>query len=786
MNQQRQRTKDATALPPGDVFARVQSAAHASDTSPYSRRQPTPAQLDANRYSLGRVRVHGLALRIENPHGTRREGVGADGRAWSNLMPSHYGDIEGTHGADGDPVDVFIGPLPERDVLWVVNQIDPGTGEFDEHKVMLGYASEQQARDAYACAYDRQWRGLKSIVKATVSQLKWWLKFGDKSRPFTPDVLPYESTSIMDKVLWNNQAQPVTETLNSIMYGLRKEDAGHDLMVDAVSMADLMSDPDIEAVQVLDAMVVEVGRMQPKMEALQRIMATASELVKPTEMTISAPVRYRGVAQVMALFTMSDGQTVSIWFHNPDTTPAKLMPLDELISWKWMLNKKDVTIVVAPEKGRDLNPREVARRVMRLVERNSEAFQRVNAKVAERAAQLEALDTEIAELETELTDLQRQIEVAKVEAEGRNAAPAPAPVVPPAPTPDPDPAPNRDQSPVIVRANAIADRLIAFFGWKKSSENEYPELAAMLDSPRGTNWVLLEEKGGRLAYDGAQQILSYLNAEFGNAEAVDAMADSAIAKAIDLADFKSETEADDAGDLVADGNEFSGKTLAFAHAAEVLRTGASMAGAVVVFGDFSGSSTESLLDKVTPVGPAGPVHPYADVSIYGITAQIGIGDKVIGRAMIDEKGGIVILKGSGGTQAVDDPIDSAGVKNAILLLAKQASDVEPPVDIPAAPQVTPEKTDDELVDEAYKFSDATSEFKSAVVGSIGDAEYSPFLTCKSIDMAAKTHGAVVAWAMSASVMDSVNGDGDDMGEDFDPECEFDACPEWDGMEEAQA
>ncbi|QOJ22956.1 MAG: hypothetical protein HRU78_04260 [Gammaproteobacteria bacterium] len=37
---------------------------------------------------------------------------------------------------------------------------------------------------------------------------------------------------------------------------------------------------------------------------------------------------------------MSDGQTVSIFFHNPDTTPNKLTPADELISWKWLLNKR--------------------------------------------------------------------------------------------------------------------------------------------------------------------------------------------------------------------------------------------------------------------------------------------------------------------------------------------------------------------------------------------------------------------------------------------------------------
>ena len=60
------------------------------------------------------------------------------------------------------------------------------------------------------------------------------------------------------------------------------------------------------------------------------------------------------------------------------------------MSWKWLLNKKDVTILVAPEKGRDLNPREVARRVMCLTEKNSAKFTKVNDDRAARMTAIEA------------------------------------------------------------------------------------------------------------------------------------------------------------------------------------------------------------------------------------------------------------------------------------------------------------------------------------------------------------------------------------------------------------
>jgi hypothetical protein len=392
----------------------VQSAAHEAATGHNSRPEPTPAQAIAGNYKKGRVSVHGLWINIENVRNSVREGK-SEGKQWTNRMAAHYGEFVGTKGADGDPIDVYIGLFPESEKVWIINQ--RYTREpigFDEHKVMLGFASEQQALDAYQLSFDRGWQGLASIYPCTVGQLKWWLREADHTQPFTPDQVSFvEGNQVMDKVLWDSTANPIGTAIHKLMYDLRVQDKDDGLLLDAVTMQDLMTSPDIDETPMFDALVVQVARMQIKMEMLQRVMEAANQNVKPIAMTISDPVRARGVMQVMVLFEMSDGQTISIWFHNPDTTPNKLTPMDELISWKWMLNKKDVTIVVAPERGKDLNIREVARRVMRLVERNSEAFKKANAKAAERIQTTEALKAEIGTLEAELSSLNRQIEVAQ-------------------------------------------------------------------------------------------------------------------------------------------------------------------------------------------------------------------------------------------------------------------------------------------------------------------------------------------------------------------------------------
>ena len=84
-----------------------------------------------------------------------------------------------------------------------------------------------------------------------------------------------------------------------------------------------------------------------------------------------------------------------------------------------MLNKKDITVIAAPERGLDLNVKSVAERIMKLAVKNSPAFIRANANRAEKLAVIEALKVEIPVLEKELADAQHELEVAKVESESR-------------------------------------------------------------------------------------------------------------------------------------------------------------------------------------------------------------------------------------------------------------------------------------------------------------------------------------------------------------------------------
>ncbi len=163
----------------------VDMAAQEAATSPLNRlTEPSQAQKEAGNYKKAHVHVHGLDISIENPKGSTRSGVDPDGKAWQSTMQHHYGYFKGTVGADGDHIDTFIGENPASDKAYIVDQVDPKSGKFDEHKVMLGFNSQDEAKQAYLANYEPGWNGGTNFSEIQVSDLETWLKEGDTTKPF--------------------------------------------------------------------------------------------------------------------------------------------------------------------------------------------------------------------------------------------------------------------------------------------------------------------------------------------------------------------------------------------------------------------------------------------------------------------------------------------------------------------------------------------------------------------------------------------------------------------------
>lgn len=165
----------------------VDTAAHEAAPSPKNGLQePTEAQQKVGNYRKGHATISGLDLSIENPQGSVRRGKDRDGKEWENTLQHHYGYIKGTVGNDKDHVDAFVKPGTAEDYtgpVFVVDQVHPDTGKFDEHKALIGFATEDEARKAYAANYDKDWQGLKAITSMPFAEFKAWVKDGAKTKP---------------------------------------------------------------------------------------------------------------------------------------------------------------------------------------------------------------------------------------------------------------------------------------------------------------------------------------------------------------------------------------------------------------------------------------------------------------------------------------------------------------------------------------------------------------------------------------------------------------------------
>ena len=109
---------------------------------------------------IGTLNFQGLLLYIENAPGSTRSGKDQNGDSWSVTMRCYYGEIPGTQGADGDPVDVYVGANRSAPMAYVIHQeIYVGTEDgipqtYDEDKVMLGFDSKAAALAEHAAHFD--------------------------------------------------------------------------------------------------------------------------------------------------------------------------------------------------------------------------------------------------------------------------------------------------------------------------------------------------------------------------------------------------------------------------------------------------------------------------------------------------------------------------------------------------------------------------------------------------------------------------------------------------------
>lgn len=160
---------------------------------------PTDAQKEAGNYKMAHITFNGFKITIENAKGSKRYWKDEKGNTGFNEMKNHYGYFSKSLGHDGDHVDVFLGDNQESDNIYVVDQ-NKKDGTFDESKVMLGFNSKKEAKEAYLSNFTPDWKGFRDITGVSKKLFKKWLYNGRKQqKPFA------EYVEVMKKKLNESQ-----------------------------------------------------------------------------------------------------------------------------------------------------------------------------------------------------------------------------------------------------------------------------------------------------------------------------------------------------------------------------------------------------------------------------------------------------------------------------------------------------------------------------------------------------------------------------------------------------
>ncbi len=129
-----------------------------------------------------------LTFTLELLKGDTRSGQSPAGESWSVIMPAAYGYFPGIMGADTEDVDVYVAS-PFNSIngsIFIIDQIDPATQTFDEHKVMLGFDSKDLAKSTYEAVFSDGSGASRIGAMSYLSsqELLTWIFSGDHSGPY--------------------------------------------------------------------------------------------------------------------------------------------------------------------------------------------------------------------------------------------------------------------------------------------------------------------------------------------------------------------------------------------------------------------------------------------------------------------------------------------------------------------------------------------------------------------------------------------------------------------------
>lgn len=156
----------------------------------------------------------GFNVCVENPKGDKRYWADNDGKTGITVMQYDYGYIHDTMGPDKDEIDVYVGDEENFDFIFVIHQNKkPKFTEYDEDKVMIGFSSEKEAKQAYLTHYnDDRFYGGMSVIPIDKFKEKYKKNNGIK---ITNEIYKFVKNTFENKVINEKQDGSIAIVISS-------------------------------------------------------------------------------------------------------------------------------------------------------------------------------------------------------------------------------------------------------------------------------------------------------------------------------------------------------------------------------------------------------------------------------------------------------------------------------------------------------------------------------------------------------------------------------------------
>lgn len=125
-----------------------------------------------------KLTLHGIPLSLEWREGETRKYFNHDPLKkksvgtidYNKKMKADYGYVRGVMDADGEELDVYLGPNRESEKVFVLEKLREADQSFDENKIMLGYDSMAEAKKSYLQHQGKNEMG--KVRELTLAQFK--------------------------------------------------------------------------------------------------------------------------------------------------------------------------------------------------------------------------------------------------------------------------------------------------------------------------------------------------------------------------------------------------------------------------------------------------------------------------------------------------------------------------------------------------------------------------------------------------------------------------------------